>query len=552
MSSPTVSPLSQESGGTPWSCTQNPRSPCSFLARSFLGLKSHSTTGGDSGSRRKREFTPDDQKDSTYWVKRRRNNEAARRSRQRRRMEEFLLETRAVELLRENEKLKAALSAVRYRFNNMRDTTEIPEARFPTQNLSKHLLQHTATNPAHHEVTEIHSPTASPLLTNYVVSKPLFRDRFQHCSSLVNVSAVSNHDTFRVLSEDTASNLHLQSGFSADVHNFGAPAPTRCAPVLNDDYRFLKRNDPGLGHSTLSSGVKSCDSFDFPTGNRRFEDLNKTCISSNAITAPLDVHATNDDAPESHTLQESANGGEMHLHKDVPQDIHAKISSQDFRQSQGCESLSSEEGTKNNASATDKLNWIENLPFLPHKLRLKVISTQRCKVIPLRNQNTAIVKVAEAERVHLYPDTGIRCLSGAEDKNKPHDESKLKNSAFQGNKSGNEEDRVLNCSLTSSEHFIPPGEQGGPLDCVEPNLVNDKIENHLSPLFSREFPSQGFHHDGREYQRAQSDASWFLKCPAKDTRDKAEAGHLRNQLASLCAEVAHLKQMLLAKSPVYF
>lgn len=66
------------------------------------------------GTRRKREFTPDEQKDCNYWLKRNRNNEAAKRSRQRKRFEGYLLEARAVELQRENEKLKVALSAVNH------------------------------------------------------------------------------------------------------------------------------------------------------------------------------------------------------------------------------------------------------------------------------------------------------------------------------------------------------------------------------------------------------------------------------------------------------
>lgn len=63
-------------------------------------------------ARRKREFTPDELKDDSYWMKRSRNNEAAKRSRERRRVEERLLEERALQLLRENENLKAALSAI--------------------------------------------------------------------------------------------------------------------------------------------------------------------------------------------------------------------------------------------------------------------------------------------------------------------------------------------------------------------------------------------------------------------------------------------------------
>ncbi|KAM8960598.1 uncharacterized protein RCH25_036328 [Pelodytes ibericus] len=49
---------------------------------------------------------------STYLARRRRNNEAARRCRERRRMEEVLLELRALELQRENQRLRTALCAL--------------------------------------------------------------------------------------------------------------------------------------------------------------------------------------------------------------------------------------------------------------------------------------------------------------------------------------------------------------------------------------------------------------------------------------------------------
>uniref|UniRef100_A0A8C0XXI0 Si:dkey-60d5.3 n=1 Tax=Cyprinus carpio carpio TaxID=630221 RepID=A0A8C0XXI0_CYPCA len=82
------------------------RSACQFHAVPSLRA--------NSGTRRKRQFTPDEQKDGNYWLKRTRNNEAAKRSRQRKRMEEHLLESRAVELQRENDKLKAVLSTVHH------------------------------------------------------------------------------------------------------------------------------------------------------------------------------------------------------------------------------------------------------------------------------------------------------------------------------------------------------------------------------------------------------------------------------------------------------
>lgn len=87
-------------------CISGARNACQFHAVPSLRA--------NSGTRRKRQFTPDEQKDGNYWLKRTRNNEAAKRSRQRKRMEEHLLESRAVELQRENDKLKAVLSTVHH------------------------------------------------------------------------------------------------------------------------------------------------------------------------------------------------------------------------------------------------------------------------------------------------------------------------------------------------------------------------------------------------------------------------------------------------------
>ncbi|KAJ8007436.1 hypothetical protein DPEC_G00117480 [Dallia pectoralis] len=81
-------------------------------------------------SRRQREFIPEEKKDGKYWFKRKRNNEAAKRSRQRRRMEGIVLEGRAVELFRENKKLKATLSAVHYGALGNPDTISNPNHWF--------------------------------------------------------------------------------------------------------------------------------------------------------------------------------------------------------------------------------------------------------------------------------------------------------------------------------------------------------------------------------------------------------------------------------------
>lgn len=63
--------------------------------------------------RKQREFIPDNKKDENYWDRRRRNNEAAKRSREKRRFNDMVLESRVVELTKENHLLKAQLDAIR-------------------------------------------------------------------------------------------------------------------------------------------------------------------------------------------------------------------------------------------------------------------------------------------------------------------------------------------------------------------------------------------------------------------------------------------------------
>jgi len=62
--------------------------------------------------RKQREFIPENKKDDSYWDRRRRNNEAAKRSREKRRLNDMLLETRVIELAKDNHILKAQLNAI--------------------------------------------------------------------------------------------------------------------------------------------------------------------------------------------------------------------------------------------------------------------------------------------------------------------------------------------------------------------------------------------------------------------------------------------------------
>ena len=66
--------------------------------------------------RKKRQFIPENKKDELYWEKRRKNNAAARRSREKRRYSDMALETRIVNISRDNKRLRIELAAIKRHF----------------------------------------------------------------------------------------------------------------------------------------------------------------------------------------------------------------------------------------------------------------------------------------------------------------------------------------------------------------------------------------------------------------------------------------------------
>ncbi|KAK6989801.1 hypothetical protein BgiMline_013053 [Biomphalaria glabrata] len=73
--------------------------------------------------RAKREFVPDEKKDEGYWSKRLKNNDSARRSRVKRKALEKLMESRLLELQKENIELKHEMAALKKRFG-LEDTSD--------------------------------------------------------------------------------------------------------------------------------------------------------------------------------------------------------------------------------------------------------------------------------------------------------------------------------------------------------------------------------------------------------------------------------------------
>ncbi|XP_059174066.1 uncharacterized protein LOC131954419 [Physella acuta] len=133
---------------------QSPRSPVSpdynfKSSRGTLGLPGVMTGNGripgmksmelqtmSAQQRAKREFVPDEKKDEGYWCKRLKNNDSARRSRVKRKALEKLMETRLLELQKENIELKHEMAALKRHFGIEEKTFSYGEFPFAKQGTS--------------------------------------------------------------------------------------------------------------------------------------------------------------------------------------------------------------------------------------------------------------------------------------------------------------------------------------------------------------------------------------------------------------------------------
>lgn len=126
--------------------------------------------------RKQREFIPDNKKDESYWDRRRRNNEAAKRSREKRRFNDMILETRVVELSKENHVLKAQLSAIKDKYGISGESVVSVEQVMATLPTSEQVLSITKrpklAPSAGPPPPLMYPPTPSPIPTS-VIHQPM-------------------------------------------------------------------------------------------------------------------------------------------------------------------------------------------------------------------------------------------------------------------------------------------------------------------------------------------------------------------------------------------
>ena len=152
--------------------------------------------------RARREFVPDEKKDTSYWCKRLKNNDSARRSRVKRKALEKLMESRLLELQKENIELRHEMAAMERRYNVKRNSssgdgedTESSDTVPPSTDREN--LSHVISD-------DLPSPSSQDKLST---------DEKLECASAGSDDSRSNDDS-RMYSVGSVSALHRSLGLS--------------------------------------------------------------------------------------------------------------------------------------------------------------------------------------------------------------------------------------------------------------------------------------------------------------------------------------------------
>nr|ANO53975.1 VRILLE [Limulus polyphemus] len=197
--------------------------------------------------RKQREFIPDFKKDYNYWDRRRRNNEAAKRSRQKRRLNDLVLETKVLELTKENAILRAELGAIKDKYSISPQPMVSPDqVQLPFPSVCPEL---------HGRRSKLVSsiiPSICPPIGNTTTLYTHVQGTSSSTSSLMSASGqlyphpstvnqvVNNSDSdYSTNSDISLSSLQPNTNHGVKIGNcqtleqtlFNAPAAARCSPV---------------------------------------------------------------------------------------------------------------------------------------------------------------------------------------------------------------------------------------------------------------------------------------------------------------------------------
>jgi len=204
--------------------------------------------------RKQREFIPEAKKDDCYWDRRRRNNEAAKRSREKRRLNDMLLETRVIELSKDNHIMKCQLNAVFEKYGIKGENLVSMEQVMSTMPSNDHILSITKKRLGPIPGMREASPSPVPF-HNLRLPQTLNNNNGGHSSNNNNnegsVDLNRSCSPERETSPSPAASYHSSSPVPVNYHSALPSHTNLVAPIYNDIRNFAESGHmyrgPGAG-----------------------------------------------------------------------------------------------------------------------------------------------------------------------------------------------------------------------------------------------------------------------------------------------------------------
>lgn len=204
--------------------------------------------------RKQREFIPEAKKDDCYWDRRRRNNEAAKRSREKRRLNDMLLETRVIELAKDNHILKCQLNAVFEKYGIKGENLVSMEQMMSTMPSNDHILS--VTKKRLGPMPDMREASPSPLpFHNLRLPLTMNNNNGGHNNNNNNDGSVDLNRSCspeRETSPSPAPSYHSSSPVPVNYHSALTSHANLATPNYNDIRTFAES-----GHMYRGPGVRA-------------------------------------------------------------------------------------------------------------------------------------------------------------------------------------------------------------------------------------------------------------------------------------------------------
>jgi len=334
--------------------------------------------------RKQREFIPENKKDDSYWDRRRRNNEAAKRSREKRRLNDMLLETRVIELSKDNHILKAQLNAIFEKYGIKGENMVSMDVVMSTMPSNDQVLQFTKKRLG--PMPGMRSPSPSPLSFSSL-GLPISINNNNGSSNNNNNNNTTNNNT----SVDLNRSCSPDRDMSPDARSYRSTSPT---------HYHSSMPQPPLAtpsYNDIRSYAESGHMYRRPVVDQRYDhEEDRASDKDSGLALNLSTDRAGSDGTRDESGRSSASGS-------------PPVTSSNIQDGNSSGDESGYPRSPNSGSAASGDN-----SSLPHKLRFKSAVSEKEAVSSLLSlHQMAMIKREPVEHINHWMETAGSGLTHA-------------------------------------------------------------------------------------------------------------------------------------------